>query len=120
MFTEFLVALPFLKHLPSDILLRLDTSHFYLPSGEIARMRYDLERECGCHIMTYNLAPAVSVEHQGLHLCRILTPACLNTTQLHRLRQAEVSFQGIGVVIVAYEKPLRVRHDAKTEINKYG
>jgi len=118
MFTELLVALPFLKHLPTDIFLRLDTSPFYLPSGEISQMRNDLERDCGCYIMTYKLAPAVSVEHQGLHLCRILTPACLTTTQLHRLRQAEVSFHGIGVVIVAYEKPLRVRHDTKTEINK--
>lgn len=72
-------------------------------------MRCELEQELNYHIMTYrSLLPALN-DHEKLHLCRLLVPASLTSAEIKQIRQAERACQDAGVILVAYEKPLRLR-----------
>jgi hypothetical protein len=102
-------ALPFLTQLQLDLLRSIDTTTFYLPNGAIAEMRADLESRLRCHIMTYRAVPPASTGHEGLHLCRLLVPACLAPAQLEELQHSEDACCEEGVVLVAYMKPLQLR-----------
>ena len=109
MLDEFCHTLPFLKQLPVELLMCLDTSTLYVPSGAIAKIRCELEQKLNYHIMTYRSVLPVLNEHEKLHLCRLLVPASLTLTEMKHVRQAEIACQNEGVVLVAYEKPLRLR-----------
>lgn len=104
--SELFVTLPFLRELPSALLERLDTASLHSPEGDAARLRASLEKELGCHIATYRAGYPQS--DGRLHLCRLLAPASLTPARLKILQQAEAAFHKNGIVIVAYEKPLRI------------
>jgi hypothetical protein len=102
-------TLPFLRQMPVELLTGLDTSTLYVPSGTIAQIRCKLEQQLNYHIVTYRAAPPVLNGQERLHLCQLLLPASLTSAEIEQIRQAEIACQDEGVVLVAYEKPLRLR-----------
>jgi hypothetical protein len=92
----------FLKMLPKDDLLRLDTNQFTVPNKELNSIRKNLETETDHYVMTYNMKP----HGTGLQLCEVIESAHLEKKQLLALKKAEKKWLSKGVSFAVYRKPL--------------
>ena len=100
--------IPFLSQVPQDRYFNLDPSEFYIPDGEIAALRQDLEERLGCYIMTYRQgAKNSSPPHR--HLCILLKSARLDQRQGELLEEYEKQLDSKRVIFVAYARPLEFR-----------
>lgn len=109
-------AIPFLKEIPDEVYFRLATSEFYLPTGETARVRSDLEQQLGHYIMTYNadvLDLSVPVER---HLCANVKGAELTVDQLELLNEYESRVRSRGISLVVYQRPLELIQPEDSEL----
>lgn len=94
---------PFLSEIPEALLRAIDLGVLHLPAEpELVRIAM-LSKELEANIVIY------SRDHisKGMHLCRVLKPAPLTGEELERLNGVEKLFAN-GLVIVAYDKPLRL------------
>lgn len=110
--TEYLLelrrAISFLQDIPDEIYFQLDSSEFYLPVGEVAQSRKELEDQIGHFVMTYkrdvfNLT--IPVER---HLCANVKGANLTEQELSLLLNFENRHAENNVSFVAYQKPLEI------------
>lgn len=111
--------IPFLKLIPDRIYLNLDTSEFYLPSGDVAKARAQLEEQLEQHVMTYKRGifnaqiPLVS------HLCANIAGAELSSEKFAALHRYEQRFHERGVNFVVYAKPLKLINPENSAMGKH-
>lgn len=111
-------AISFLQDIPDQIYFQLDTSEFYLPVGEVAQSRKELEGQIGHFVMTYkrdvfNLT--IPVER---HLCANVKGASLTAKELALVLNFENRQLKNNVSFVAYQNPLEIISPQQSDLYK--
>lgn len=105
---QFRKMVPLFKSLPLDIFDNLDLSGFFLPLGEIGKLRQELEEKLGQYVVSYR-ADVFNLDVLAQeHLCAIVKGAELNKKQLEILKKYENMAKSFKVTFVVYQKPLKL------------
>jgi len=96
--------LPILDEFEDCELAEIDTSEWYVPSAEESRRLVQAGDRLGVFLVAYRVRQEAEV---GRGLCNRIVPARLDTSALAEIIGIETALP--GVVIVAYERPLRRR-----------
>ena len=96
--------LPILDQLTPHELAEIDTSEWYEPSADEVRRLAQAGDRLGVYLMAYR---ARQVAEAGRGLCNRIVPAPLDASALDAIAAIETALP--GVVVVAYQRPLRRR-----------
>jgi len=95
---------PFLHELPGNLLQEIDLHVLMIPEKEQLMQKNLLETSIQVHLVIYD--PSYCMEG-GRHLCRTLHTAVLRMKELQMINEFQNQLE-TGIV-VAYEKPIRLR-----------
>lgn len=105
---RFRELIPLFRDIPDKIYFGLDLSGFFLPVGEIARLRSDLEKALTHYVVSYK-ADIFNLDVDARkHLCAVVGGANLNSEQLKLLGEYEKLAKPYGATFVVYQKPLKL------------
>jgi hypothetical protein len=96
--------LPILDELTDRELAEIDTSEWYVPSADEGRRLAQAGDRLGVYLMTYRARQEAAA---GRGLCSRIVAAPLDAATLDEIAAIETALP--GVVIVAYQRPLRRR-----------
>jgi hypothetical protein len=96
--------LPILDELTDRELAEIDASEWYVPSADEGRRLAQAGDRLGVYLMAYRGRQEAAA---GRGLCNRIVPARLDTSALDEIAAIETALP--GVVIVAYQRPLRRR-----------
>jgi hypothetical protein len=103
--SEMRTLLPILNEIDETSLSRLDSSEWFRPSAAQAR-RLDVAADrMGVYVMAYRANCRAGV---GEGLCNLIAAAELDAAKLDEITSLESAYP--DAVIVAYERPIRLRH----------
>jgi hypothetical protein len=96
--------LPILDQFEDRELAEIDTSEWYVPSADEGRQLAQAGDRLGVYLMAYRVRQEAAA---GRGLCNRIVPAPLDAAALDAIAAIETALP--GVVIVAYQRPLRRR-----------
>ena len=96
--------LPILDELRDHELAEIDTSEWYVPSTDEARRLAQAGDRLGVYLMAYRARQQAAA---GRGLCSRIVAAPLDAAALDKIAAIETALP--GVVVVAYQRPLRRR-----------
>lgn len=99
-------AVPFLADIPDGLYHSLDPREWFVPQGDVAVARRELEAAVGGHVMTYRRGTFLQDVPPERHLCGRVAGAVLDDAQAALLHAYEERFRAADVSFVVYAKPL--------------
>lgn len=111
-------SISFLQDIPDKIYFQLDSSEFYLPAGEVAQSRKELEEKLGHFIMTYKRDVFKLTTPVERHLCANVRGANLSKQELALLLNFENRHVENNVSFVAYQNPLEIISPQQSDLSK--
>lgn len=105
---RFKELIPLFNLLPEEIFKNLDLSGFFLPTGEIEKLRKELEDKLNNYVVSYK-AGVFNLDIKAYeHLCAIVKGADLTKEQMDILKEYEQLAKPFNVTFVVYKKPLEL------------
>lgn len=105
---KFRKIIPLFQALPDEIYFNLDLSGFFMPSGEVEKLRERLEDELNHYVVSYK-ADVFNLNSKAQeHLCALVKGAILNKKELQVLKKYEKKAKNFKVTFVVYQKPLEL------------
>ena len=105
---KFRKLIPLFQDLGDQVFNNLDLSGFFLPVGEVAKLRVELEQKLKHYVVSYR-ADVFNLDATAQeHLCALVKGANLTKAQLEILKKYENMAAPFGVTFVVYQKPLEL------------
>lgn len=105
-YNSFRKHIPLFREIPDAVYYRLDMSGFYLPTGEIAFVREELEHTLQNYVVSYKAGVCNFHVPVYAHLCALVKEASLTKKQKSVLDRYEEKTKKHHVTFVVYAKPV--------------